>query len=202
MPQIAFWFEFGSTYSCLSALRIEGLAARHGVRVVWRPFLLGPIFAAQGWDTSPFNIYPAKGRYMWRDMERRAARLGLPFRRLPEHGPRALPQNGLHAARMALVGLKADWGVPFCKAVYTAQFAEERNIGDPEIVASIARQCGLTKADLEAATSQPIKDALRRQTETAITHGIFGAPSFITEGELYWGDARLEEALEMAARTP
>ena len=76
-----FWFDFASTYSYLTAARIRPLAAKASVRVRFRPFLLGPIFKAQGWDTSPFNIYEAKGRYMWRDMERLAAGLDIPFRR-------------------------------------------------------------------------------------------------------------------------
>ena len=65
-----FWFEFASTYSYLAAERIEGVARVMEVEVRWRPFLLGPIFAAQGWTTSPFNLYPAKGANMWRDIER------------------------------------------------------------------------------------------------------------------------------------
>ena len=76
-----FFYEFASTYSYIAALRIAPLAESAGVTVRWRPFLLGPIFKAQGWDTSPFNLYEAKGRYMWRDMERLAAELSLPFRR-------------------------------------------------------------------------------------------------------------------------
>lgn len=67
---LEFWFEFASTYSYLAASRIEEVAAGSGVRLRWRPFLLGPIFASQGWGDSPFNLYPLKGRYMWRDMER------------------------------------------------------------------------------------------------------------------------------------
>ena len=77
---LAFWFDFASTYSYLSAMRIETEAARHGIGVDWRPFLLGPIFAGQGWTTSPFNIYPAKGRYMVRDIERLAQARGVAFR--------------------------------------------------------------------------------------------------------------------------
>ena len=79
----------------------------------FRPFLLGPIFKAQGWDTSPFNLYEAKGRYMWRDMERLAADLDLPFRR-----PDPFPQNSLLPARVALVGLAQGWGEDFSVAVY------------------------------------------------------------------------------------
>ena len=70
-PVLDFWYEFASPYSCLSALRIEELADEAGVTLRWRPFLLGPIFAAQGWNTSPFALYPSKGRYMWRDTARR-----------------------------------------------------------------------------------------------------------------------------------
>ena len=76
-PVLDFWYEFASPYSCLSALRIEELADRAGVDLRWRPFLLGPIFAAQGWNTSPFALFPSKGRYMWRDTARRARECGI-----------------------------------------------------------------------------------------------------------------------------
>ena len=87
--RLEFWYEFASTYSYLSAMRMEELARAAGVAVVWKPLLLGPIFRAQGWSTSPFNLYPAKGRYMVREMERLTAARGLrfkmpsPFRRTP-----------------------------------------------------------------------------------------------------------------------
>src|SRR5262245_23449779 len=118
------WFEFASTYSYLAIPRVEAVAKAAGVTVAWRPFLLGPIFAAQGWNDSPFNIYEAKGRYMWRDLERRAARYGLPFRR-----PSRFPRNGLHAARVALVADGEGWCNAFAPAVYRANFAEDREIG-------------------------------------------------------------------------
>src|SRR5882757_8742929 len=98
-----FWFDFGSTYSYPAAMRIGPLAAAAGVAVRFRPFLLGPIFKAQGWETSPFNLYPAKGRYMVRDCERLCAECGLTFR-LPE----PFPQNTLLASRLALVALEQD----------------------------------------------------------------------------------------------
>jgi hypothetical protein len=79
MARLTFWFEFASTYSYLSAMRIEKMARKADVDVIWKPFLLGPIFKAQNWDTSPFNIYPAKGRYMVRDIERIAQERGLAF---------------------------------------------------------------------------------------------------------------------------
>jgi 2-hydroxychromene-2-carboxylate isomerase len=93
MATAEFWYEFASTYSYPAAMRVAELAGSRGVALAWRPFLLGPIFAAQGWRDSPFNIYPAKGRYMWRDMERICDGMGLPLKR-----PDPFPQNSLLAA--------------------------------------------------------------------------------------------------------
>src|SRR3982075_3400175 len=126
MPLLDFWFDFGSTYSYPAALRIGPLSNAAGVRVRFRPFLLGPIFKAQGWTTSPFNLYPAKGRHMWRDLERLCADLSLPFRR-----PDRFPQNGLLAGRVALAGFEPGWSDDFCRAVFRAEFANGRRIDDP-----------------------------------------------------------------------
>ena len=97
MASAEFWYEFASTYSYPAALRVGALAEARGVSLAWRPFLLGPIFAAQGWRDSPFNIYPNKGRYMWRDLERTCAAMGVPLVR-----PEPFPQASLLAARVAL----------------------------------------------------------------------------------------------------
>src|SRR5688572_26345848 len=136
--RLEFWYEFASTYSYLSAMRIEALAASAGVEIAWKPLLLGPIFRAQGWDTSPFNIYPAKGRYMVRDMERLAAARGLPFKL-----PSPFPQNSLHAARLALIGLAEGWGPAFTRAVYDAEFAGGADIGDKRVLAGLLTRLGL-----------------------------------------------------------
>jgi 2-hydroxychromene-2-carboxylate isomerase len=192
-----FWFDFASTYSYLTAARIRPLAAKANVRVRFRPFLLGPIFKAQGWDTSPFNIYEAKGRYMWRDMERLAAGLDIPFRR-----PDPFPQNSLLAARVALVGLAQGWGEDFSVAVYTAQFVEDGRIDEPRTLEEILTFMNVdATAALDAAQSDEIKAQLRTQVEEAQRLGVFGAPSFTTaDGELFWGNDRLEQALAWAKR--
>ena len=110
-PVLDFWFDFASTYSYPAAARIGPLAAEAGVQVRFRPFLLGPIFKAQGWDTSPFNLYPAKGRNMWRDLERLCEDTGLPFRR-----PEPFPQNSLLAgARCACRAWREGWGEAFSR---------------------------------------------------------------------------------------
>ena len=190
-PRIEFWYEFASTYSYLSAMRIEALAKEAGLHLVWKPFVLGPIFSAQGWNTSPFNIYPAKGKYMQREMERLTKQRGLPFRM-----PSPFPQNSLYAARIALIGHDEGWGPAFARAVYTAQFAEGANISNMETLASIVKGLGRNASDVLARIEHPgIKDRLRQQTEEAQELGIFGAPSFLAGEELFWGDDRLEHAL-------
>ena len=191
---LEFWFEFASTYSYLAASRVETLAQAAGVGVVWRPFLLGPIFKAQGWTDSPFNIYPVKGRYMWRDMERLCQRYGLPFRR-----PSQFPRNGLLAARVTLAGDGAAWVPRFVRGAYRANFADDRDIADPTVVTALLRDAGAPPdAVLAEAGSAAVKDRLRAQCETAQALGLFGAPSFVARGELFWGNDRLEDAIAWA----
>ena len=196
-PTLDFWFEFASTYSYPAAMRIAPLAQVRGVALRWRPFVLGPIFKAQGWTTSPFNIYAEKGRYMWRDLERICAALDLPFAR-----PEPFPQNTLLAARVALVGLESTWGHDFCLGVYRAEFGKGRNIGEPATIGEILVGLGQDAAAvLEQAQSDATKSQLRAQTDEAQRLGIFGAPSFVAgDGELFWGNDRLETALDWAAR--
>src|SRR5215470_9021806 len=136
-PSLTFWYEFASTYSWLAAERVETLAAQAGVEVAWRPFLLGPIFAAQGWTSSPFNLFPAKGRNMWRDMERQCAHMGLP--RIVRPDP--FPQNSLLAARVATV-LPVAARPQFSRAVYRAQFTQGRSIADRKVLAAILDDIG------------------------------------------------------------
>lgn len=193
-PKVEFWYEFASSYSYLSAMRIEDAAKAAGVNVVWKPFLLGPIFFAQGWNTSPFNIYPAKGRYMVREMERLSAARGLPFRM-----PSPFPQNSLLAARIAIIGHDEGWGVPFSKRVYAAQFGAGAGISDTGSLGAILSDLGQDPARVMALTAQAeTKERLKQRSEEAQELGIFGAPSFLTKGELFWGDDRLEQALALA----
>ncbi len=194
LPQLDFWFDFASTYSFLAAMRGEALANEAGVSLRWRPFLLGPIFSAQGWRTSPFNLFPAKGRYMWRDLERICAARRLPFLRPP-----AFPQNSLLAARLALAVPDEKRG-KFSRAVFMAEFGEGMLISDDGALAEILATMGLSAPDLlEKAKSDPIRALLRGETETAGKLGLFGAPTFVTaDGELFWGDDRFEQALAWA----
>ncbi len=193
-PTLQFWFDLASSYSYLSAMRLEALAASAGVTVGWQPFLLGPIFANHGWNDSPFNLFPAKGQYMWREMERFSKAYGLPFRK-----PSVFPRNSVLAARVACVAVTEAWGRDYVCAVYRANFAEDREIGDAETLREILSVLG-QDADrvLAAALAPEHRQRLRSQTERAQSLGIFGAPSFIAAGELFFGNDRLEAALELA----
>ncbi|MGK7654549.1 2-hydroxychromene-2-carboxylate isomerase [Roseovarius sp. B08] len=192
-PQMDFWFEFASTYSYLSVMRLPAHAAEAGVTVRWRPFLLGPIFASQGWDTSPFKIYAAKGNYMWRDMERRCAALGLTFQRSD-----TMPQHSVLAARTAQLALETPQGIAFCQNVYLMQFAEGMNIADTDVMAACLSAARLPADLLEKAQADANKHRLRDTTEEAMRRGLFGAPSFTVGDELFWGDDQLETALAWA----
>ena len=179
-------------------MRIEDVAREAGVDVRWRPFLLGPIFRAQGLHDSPFNIYEAKGLNMWRDMERHCNAMGLKFR-IPE----IFPQNGLLAARIATAGIGETWQIPFSKSVYIAEFAYSQDISDPGHLSRILKECGADPDQvLERAHSEKTKQILKDATDEARVAGIYGSPSFVTkDGELFWGNDRLEQALEWAKAT-
>ena len=188
------WFEFASTYSYPALLRVESLARAERVALAWRPFLLGPIFRSQGWNDSPFNIYPVKGRYMWRDMARICADDGIPLRH-----PSQFPRNGLLAARVACCFAEAPWVGAFVRAVYTANFAEDADISATDTVARCLACAGEDPTALIArAQSSESKDRLRSQTDEAIRLGIFGSPTFVVGDELFWGNDRLEGALRWA----
>ncbi len=190
---IQFWFDFASSYSYLSAMRIEKAASAKGVSVEWNPFLLGPIFADQGWNNSPFNLYPAKGKYMWRDMERLCAARGLPLRR-----PDPFPQNSLKAARLGLAADLQD-RAKLVRAIFDAEFGNGLDISDESVLFNCLISSALPSDLMDRTQIPDIKNALFGQVDQAKSLGIFGAPSFIVGDELYWGDDRLNEALSYAA---
>jgi 2-hydroxychromene-2-carboxylate isomerase len=197
MTKLDFWYDFGSTYSYPAAMRIAAVADAAGVAVRWRPFLLGPIFKEQGWTDSPFNVFRAKGLYMWRDLTRICEAEGIPIT-LP---PAKFPQNGVTASRLALVGEAEGWLPAFTRAVYLANFAEQKDISDQATLAAILHGIGVdADSALAAANAPAAKDALRTQTAEAAAKGLFGAPTFTVGDEMFWGNDRLEQALLWAKR--
>lgn len=188
---IEIWFDFASNYSYLSLMRIEAEAARHRLPVIWRPFLLGPIFQSFGWNTSPFVLQKQKGDYVWKDMARQCRKHGLPWR-----VPSRFPRSALLALRVAMVGAEQMWIGAFCRRIASLNFAEDRDLEDPVLIAQVLADLWLPAEQiLEDAQGEPNKQALRAQTEVARSLGIFGAPTFVVGGEIFWGNDRLEDAL-------
>ena len=194
MKAIEFWFDFASPYSYLAAERIEALCAKSELSVHWRPFLLGPIFRSFGWETSPFVLQKEKGAHMWIDMERQCRKYGLAWTR-----PSSFPRGGILASRVALLLERSGRAAPFCRAVMRQNFAQDRDIGDREVVAAALAEIGETGQVIEAASRDEIKSALREETDLAKQKGIFGAPSFFVDDEMFWGNDRLEDAIARAS---
>ncbi|AZY53878.1 2-hydroxychromene-2-carboxylate isomerase [Bordetella avium] len=193
-PRVEMWFDFASPYSYLALSRIETLTRQAGVRLALRPFLLGPIFQAQGWNDSPFRLFPGKGAYMMRDIVRLADKYGVPYKR-----PTIFPRLGVLPTRLALLGQEQPWGLSFCRAVFHANFADDRDIQDEDVMREVLASLSLDAADwLARAKTESCKEALRRQVDRARQHGLFGAPTFLVNGEMFWGNDRLEDALEWA----
>jgi 2-hydroxychromene-2-carboxylate isomerase len=193
--EIEFWFEFASNYSYLSVMRIEDAARRCGVRIVWKPFLLGPIFRELGFETSPFLLQKEKGTYMWQDMARQCRKYGLGWTR-----PTTFPRPGLLPARIALLGADQPWIGAFCRQVMALNFVLDEDINQAHRMAEILTELRLPAANiLDQAQAEPTKKRLREQTGTARARGIFGAPTFFVGTEMFWGNDRLDDALAFAA---
>jgi 2-hydroxychromene-2-carboxylate isomerase len=196
-PSLEFWFDFASTYSYPAAMRIEARALEAGVGLQWRPFLLGPIFAEQqGIHDSPFNVYPARGRYMWRDLERLCAKHALPWKR-----PSVFPRNSVLAARVALLASSEPWGPAFIRSLFEANFGSDLDIASEDVVRDLLVRAGQPSELLGRALAPEHKGLLREQTAKAAAHGIFGAPNFRVGNELFFGQDRLDDALEWAKRS-
>ena len=196
LPALEFWFEFGSNYSYLSVMRIEEEARRRQVRIIWKPFLLGPIFNALGFETSPFILQKEKGAYMQQDMVRLCRKYGL----APWRMPSVFPRLGVLPSRIVLLGAEQPWVSAFSRRVMELNFALDQDINHPERIAPILNELGLSSSEIFAqAQSDSVKTRLREQTDEARARGIFGAPTFFVGAEMFWGNDRLDDALLLAS---
>jgi 2-hydroxychromene-2-carboxylate isomerase len=194
-PEIEFWFELASPYSYIAAERLAARGPLPALAVRWQPLLLGALFKRRPGNLSGFQEpLEDERRYRWRDVERLTARHGLKLK-----APEAYPRPSLLATRVALYGMAEGWCQRFALACGRANFAEDRDIADPAVIAEILTGLGLDAGEiLPAATSAANKAALAASVEAAAGHGIFGAPSFRVAGELFWGQDRLDQALDWA----
>jgi 2-hydroxychromene-2-carboxylate isomerase len=193
MATLEFFYDFVSPYSYLASTRVEAVAARAGATIHWRPFLLGGVFKATE-NHAPIEN-PAKGKHMVVDLGRWARRLGVPLR-----FPEPFPYSSILALRAAFAAEAAGKLVPYTHAVYRAAWADGRNVADPVVLAAVASEAGLDGAAVVAA-APGYKEALMKQTQSAIDRGAFGAPALFVGAQLFVGNDRLdfvEEALKAA----
>ena len=188
-----FFFFPGSTYTYLTANRIEHVAQDAGVPLRWRPFSVRAIMREM--NNTPFPEGSPKTRYMWRDIERRAARYGIPFMR-----PSCYPVDpDQQALRVALVAADEGWCPSFLKESYRAWFLDDKAPGVDVNTAEVIRAVGRNPEEVIArADTSEMHDAVLRETQAARELGIFGSPTFVVDREIFWGDDRLEDAITFA----
>lgn len=195
MTPIDFWYSIGSTYSYLTVMRLPRLAEETGAAFRWRPFDVRAIMVEQ--DNVPFLDKPVKAAYMWRDIERRAAMYGL-APRLP--APYPLPELPF-ANRIAVLGAREGWAAAYTRAAYRRWFeAGQRPGEEPNLSGSLAEIGQDPARVLAEARTDRAAAALADATEEADSLGVFGSPSFAVDGEVFWGDDRLDDALAWARR--
>jgi len=190
-PIIDFWISIGSTYSYLSVMRIEDVAKANGIKFRWRSFSVRSIMIEQ--NNIPFRDKPVKMNYMWRDIARRAQMYQLPAR-LP--APYPLREFDL-ANKVAIVGEDTDWGKAYIRASYRRWFQEGQEPGSEPNLSDSLREVGQHPAVIiEQARSEPAERRYQQATLEAKSLGIFGSPTFAVNGELFWGDDRLDDAID------
>lgn len=187
---IEFWFAVGSTYTYLTVARIHQVATDTGVRFAWRPFSVRTIM--QEMNNIPFNTKPVKLAYMWRDIERRSSKYGLPIK-VP--APYPLRDSDL-ANRVAVLAAMEGWCEEYVCTTYRRWFVEGQEAGSEPNLSESLREIGQEPSRvISLSQSNSVSLAYKAATDEARRLHIFGAPTFVTYGEVFWGDDRLEDAL-------
>lgn len=195
MKQVEFFFDVGSPYSYLAYHQLPKIAAARNAEIVWRPMLLGGVFQATG-NSSPATV-PMKARHSQIDLERWARYFDVPYTPNPH-----FPINTLHLMRGA-AGMQMRGDEEFQRylsAVFSAMFEKPRNLGVPDELAEVLEAAGIAPAlFLELTKDDKVKSKLKKDSEEAVSRGVFGAPTFFVGEEMFWGQDRLhfvERALE------
>jgi 2-hydroxychromene-2-carboxylate isomerase len=195
MKTFEFWFDFGSPAAYLAFTQIPQIEAETGAKAIYRPMLLGGVFQATG-NQSPAAI-PAKGKYIFDDFNRFSKRYDVPFSNNPH-----FPINTLLLMRGAagLQQQQSERFLAYCTAVFDAIWVNALNMNDPATVGGALLKAGFDPQKLMAlANDQATKDALKASTTEAVSRGVFGAPTFFVDGQMYWGQDRLDFVKEALA---
>ena len=183
---VEFFFDVGSPASYLAWTQLDKIAKRHNAQIIWRPMLLGAVFQAVG-NTSPASV-PAKGAYMLQDLKRFAKMYDVPFRFNP-----FFPLNTMQLMRGVTAYLEQPEFQAYLTAVFNGIWAEKLNMESPEVVADVLSKAGIDATDFMNRIGQSeVKERLKAITEEAVTRGVFGAPSFFVNDEMFFGQDRLD----------
>lgn len=193
MAKIDFWFSIGSTYTYLTVMRLAKVERTSGVDFQWRPFNVRHVMIKQ--NNIPFKDKPVKTAYMWRDIERRAERYGL-----SPKIPAPYPLPGLVLANLvATLGAEEGWTEGYVRATYQRWFEIGEPAGEEPNISGSLEEIGRDPNQvLAAAQSERITNALSAATDEAMRLGVFGSPTFVVDGEVFWGDDRLDDAVAWA----
>lgn len=186
-----FFCFLGSTYTYLAVNRAEAVASRENITLRWRPFSVRSIMIEQ--NNRPFVGKPVKLAYMWRDVERRAQRYGIPFTAIPNY-----PNDADELAnRVATLAALEGWCPQFAKEAYAEWFIANRDPGTVECLSQTLKRLNRDPREtIDRANSREIRDKYASETELARSMGIFGSPTFVCGTEVFWGDDRLEDAID------
>jgi len=196
MSNIDFYFSIGSTYTYLSVTRILDVEKKHGVKFSWKPFSVRIIMNEMNNHPFPDNK-KNKVDYMWRDIERRAQAYGF-FAKTPV--PYPLTQFDL-ANKLAILGFKENWGVNYVRTTYKRWFNEAKEPATEPNISEICEELKLDKDKIIAkANSEEIEEEYLSNTNNARKNKIFGSPSFIVNNEIFWGDDRMEDAINWSKK--
>jgi len=196
MKEIEFWFSIGSTYTYLSVIRLKEVEEKFGVKFSWQPFSVRKIMLEM--DNVPFPpTKQVKADYMWRDIERRAYSYGFEAK-----VPAPYPLKKFDFANsVAVLGVQEGWCAEYVSATYRRWFVDGLEPGSEPNVGESLREIGEQPENvLKLAAGDKIQKAYLKQTEQAQSKSIFGSPSFIVDDELFWGDDRLEDAVNWAQK--
>ncbi|HEY8765572.1 MAG TPA: 2-hydroxychromene-2-carboxylate isomerase [Solirubrobacteraceae bacterium] len=194
MPaEVTFYFDLGSPYAYLAAERLPTLVPEP---VRWQPVLLGGLFKLTGRSSWALGDYRRRQTGM-AEIERRARDYGLP----PMRWPDPWPSDYLFAMRAASYAFSAGRGREFTQRAFRAAFCEGLDLSLRAHVLRASEEAGLEPRDVERATQDPeVKLGLREVTGAAHDRGVFGVPTMAVDGELFWGDDRLEDAAAYVRR--
>jgi 2-hydroxychromene-2-carboxylate isomerase len=193
MKQVEFLFDYGSPTCYLAYTQLPALAAKHGAEIVWKPILLGGVHKATG-NRSPVEV-PAKGAWMFQDLQRFAKRYGVPYKTNTH-----FPINTLLLMRGAVAMQREGRLLPYSDAIFKAMWVDGLNLNDPQVIGGVLHKAGFDpQALLSAANDEAVKQQLKSETEAAVARGVFGAPVFFVGEAMFFGQDRLDFVAEELA---